>query len=187
LSQSGSVISSHLNFFESSEGRLILEHLEHPFTVLPEPSVLVSLVEKLQLAGQFEGLFWVLPVDCLDPDSKAIFYRLPGPDSARLDATVRCQTLETILTQPVSRKLFASNLRHRLDLAKTLSTAVMHMHSVGWTHGMLRPENIIFFGHEHDDICSFEWAQPYLVGFCSGRIEFESGSGPLTYRAMGGT
>jgi serine/threonine protein kinase len=64
------------------------------------------------------------------------------------------------------------SLNHRLEFAKKLAMAVFFVHSIGWVHKAIRPQNILLMRKQPEkeggnEPTSIRWAlySPYLVGF----------------------
>ena len=76
---------------------------------------------------------------------------------------------------------FKSTVKHRLQLAFVLATALHRLHAVGWVHKSLRSENILIFprrvsnGPERSDTIiqrntEFEYCDPWVSGFEYSRV-----------------
>ena len=123
------------------------------------------LVSTLQIAAQRPETFHVL--DCYGcfytHESFGIVYKLPAQYS---EFGHQCETLRNILFHEQYKKVFGSDQSHRLKLATALSWTIFELHSVGWVHKSLNPDNILVFKKEKDrGNVEFDWSSPYVVGF----------------------
>jgi len=84
------------------------------------------------------------------------------------------QSLRTLLADPTNARGKKHSLSDRLQLAQSIATAVLYVHSCGFIHKNIRPENIIIFDDvsaQPDQIYPYAIGQPYLAGYDGIRME----------------
>jgi hypothetical protein len=157
------------------DGRVIVEFKERPLIrddtrITEVRKELRSLVRVLRLAsqnGQESQLFQVLFCEGFyeTPDHYGIVYQLPSSPSYSV-----CESLGNILLKPEYHQLLGVDLENRLLLAKALAYTMYNIHSVQWVHKSFNPDNILLFGtRSSDGAITFDWANPYVVGFDASR------------------
>ncbi|KAK3987612.1 hypothetical protein QBC44DRAFT_383111 [Cladorrhinum sp. PSN332] len=107
--------------------------------------------------------------------------RAPAP-IVRSPKTVAAQRMPTSL-RALIQKHSPLNLSFRFKIAKKLIESVYLMHTAGWIHRKIRPDNILLFPAQgkdgEPDPTKLDYAQPYLAGFHSSRLEVEVAAVPF--------
>jgi hypothetical protein len=68
------------------------------------------------------------------------------------------------------------SLRRRIDISRALAKAVLQLHTSGWMHKSLRPENIIFLAPEGSENDVFLSHDPYIMAYDYSRPATDSGA-----------
>jgi len=91
----------------------------------------------------------------------------------RLTKDNRHPSIDKILKYTAGERRIAHPLNHRFQLANQLATAVLYVHSAGFVHKNINPENILLFTQRQSSQFSFPNAlgYPFLVGFDRARSE----------------
>lgn len=94
------------------------------------------------------------------PDAAGHVFHFP-PNASPKHMPLNLSTLLSgeypIISRPSSEEI--------LSIANKLSKTVFGLHCIGWVHGNILSENIIFFWQETEDGHFCDLANPYLVGF----------------------
>ncbi|KAH6668206.1 kinase-like domain-containing protein [Halenospora varia] len=88
------------------------------------------------------------------------------------------RSLRTLLADPRNARGKKHSLSDRLQLAQSIATAVLYVHSCEFVHKNIRPENIIIFDEVSDNLdmgptltYPYKIGQPYLAGYDGVRKE----------------
>jgi hypothetical protein len=80
-------------------------------------------------------------------------------------------SIDKILKYIAGERRIAHPLNHRLQLANQLATAVLYVHSAGFVHKNINPENILLFTQPQSRSFPNALGYPFLVGFDRARSE----------------
>ncbi|KAK1980206.1 prion-inhibition and propagation-domain-containing protein [Colletotrichum cereale] len=72
------------------------------------------------------------------------------------------------------------SLGRRFEISKALAETVLQLHTAGWMHKSLRPENIIFLAPQGSDDSAFLKTEPILVGYDYARADDEGAAAAYT-------
>jgi hypothetical protein len=84
------------------------------------------------------------------------------------------RSLRTLLADPANVRGKKHSLSDRLQLAQSIATAVLYVHSCGFVHKNIRPDNIIIFDElsaQPDQTYPYAIGKPYLAGYDGVRME----------------
>jgi hypothetical protein len=109
-----------------------------------------------------------------------IIYSMPTIDrnSPDLENSTTDWDLRTLKIL-ISDKPLAS-LRRRLELAQSLAETVLQLHTAGWLHKNLRPENLIFLAPRGSTDDMFLASEPYVIGYEYARSDTEEAAVAFT-------
>jgi hypothetical protein len=72
------------------------------------------------------------------------------------------------------------NLNSRVKIADLVADAVIQLHTAGWLHKSIRPDNIIFASTDKDDPVAVLARRPHLIGYDLARPDTSEAAGTLT-------
>jgi len=138
-----------------ADGNVVTHEMERLVRTFRTASTDNRTFRILYAEGWYEG-----------PDRYGVVYRLPSHTTRP-----QWESLENILLKGAYRNLLGDDLQNRVGLAKALAWALVELHSVGWKHGSLRPDNILLCGEEVQGQIRFDWSAPYIIGFKSPPLD----------------
>ncbi|PSR81517.1 prion-inhibition and propagation-domain-containing protein, partial [Coniella lustricola] len=73
--------------------------------------------------------------------------------------------LELTTLQQLIATVSCANLARRLEIGRIIAEAVLQLHTGGWMHKSLRPENVVFLARKGSEPADILQSEPFLVGF----------------------
>ncbi|KAI1276919.1 prion-inhibition and propagation-domain-containing protein [Xylaria sp. FL0933] len=72
------------------------------------------------------------------------------------------------------------SLKRRLELMRAIADTVLQLHTAGWLHKSVRPENIIFTAPRGSDYEKFLNSDPYIIGYEYARSDTKDSANVFT-------
>ena len=117
--------------------------------------------------------FRALPCDgyypAMSQGRHGVIFAMPGEGSAWAMKNLK---------ELVAKEKYVS-LSRRIAICRALAQAVLQLHTSGWMHKSLRPENIVFFAPEGSDNEAFLRGDPYIMGYDYARPD-SAGAAAIT-------
>ncbi|KAI2643380.1 prion-inhibition and propagation-domain-containing protein [Xylaria nigripes] len=79
----------------------------------------------------------------------------------------------------ISSQPFVSLIR-RLDLMRSIADTVLQLHTAGWLHKSIRPENIIFIAPRGSSNEAFLNSEPFIIGYEYARTDTKDSANAFT-------